>query len=353
MRGLEPWTRKDELRADPTSRPAASRANPGAGGSAASRVVSLEGAARAAVRPRDTGYNTVDLVAMVYFAITGAIALLGIGRLPEAGTLAGLHAAILAVLVSLRWAPRSGAGGLVRFLREWYLVLPIPFLYMEVGHLNRVFHDGFFDRQILDLEAALFGGLPSIILREALPWRPLSEFLHFCYLSYYWIFPVLGVSLYLRHRFEAFRTCLTVVATTMLSCYLVFILYPVMGPYHALPFVPAPGAGGWFFPHLARSAVEAGRSLGTAFPSSHAAVAVVILLCTRRFLRPLFYPYLVITIGIGVGAVYGGFHYAVDILAGALSGFALWKAGLWIDRVLRPRLGLALDDSGDPGTAGS
>ena len=38
----------------------------------------------------------------------------------------------------------------------------------------------------------------------------------------------------------------------------------------------------------------------------------------------------VLTVGLSIGAVYGGFHYAVDIVAGALVGLSLAGVAWWI-----------------------
>ena len=38
----------------------------------------------------------------------------------------------------------------------------------------------------------------------------------------------------------------------------------------------------------------------------------------------------VVTIGLGFGAIYGGFHYAIDVVAGAALGVSTAFAGLWL-----------------------
>jgi membrane-associated phospholipid phosphatase len=73
--------------------------------------------------------------------------------------------------------------------------------------------------------------------------------------------------------------------------------------------------------------LEAGSSQGAAFPSSHAAIAAVQTVNAYRHL-PRATPLLAaITLGICFGAVYGGFHYGVDMMAGlALGLLTAWAA---------------------------
>lgn len=285
------------------------------------------------------GYNPVDFIALIYFGITGVLLFFSIGTLPKVGWFILLHAVILLAVGALRWAPRSGAKGVVRFLRDWYLVLPIAWIFLEVSVLNRIFHSGFFDHKIRAIESRLFGGFPSTYLKERLPSILLSEYLHFSYFSYYWLFPVFGIYLYAKRKFVEFRAAVAATATTMFGCYLFFIAFPVTGPYY-FDKPPPPETMGWIFTALARAAVDSGSAVGTAFPSSHMAVSTSILLSSFRFARPLFYVYLPLVLGIGFGAVYAGFHYAIDMTVGAVYGSLLWMLGIHLDGKFARRLGL-------------
>ncbi|MBD3334688.1 MAG: phosphatase PAP2 family protein, partial [Candidatus Eisenbacteria bacterium] len=61
------------------------------------------------------------------------------------------------------------------------------------------------------------------------------------------------------------------------------------------------------------------------FPSSHVAVAISSFVVMRRLHRKLSWIILPVVIGITVGVVYGGFHYAIDAIVGLLVG---WGVGL-------------------------
>jgi membrane-associated phospholipid phosphatase len=77
---------------------------------------------------------------------------------------------------------------------------------------------------------------------------------------------------------------------------------------------------------LAHRLLEAGSSRGAAFPSSHVGVAVAQTLLTIRFLPRLAPLIGLLTAGLALGAIYGGFHYATDVAAGVLLGVAAFLA---------------------------
>ena len=68
---------------------------------------------------------------------------------------------------------------------------------------------------------------------------------------------------------------------------------------------------------LARRVLEGGSAWGTAFPSSHVAVALVAAVCAWRGFRPLGALLLPAAVLLSLATVYCQFHYAVDALAGA------------------------------------
>lgn len=235
------------------------------------------------------------------------VLLLGIGPAP-----------ITAHYVAGRW-PR--AAGLIA---DWYPLVLMPLLYTELAVLNVAVHNGqYFDDIILRWEAALFGGQPSRDLAAALPWLPLSEFLHFSYISYYLIIYGPFVLLYLRGRIADHQRAVFTIMLTFFAHYVFFIYFPVQGPRYLFP---APGgelASGPMY-NLAHQILEAGSSRGAAFPSSHVGVSFVQTALAFLLLRKWAPVLLVLSIGLAVGAVYGGFHYATDAVLGLLYGLLLF-----------------------------
>lgn len=212
---------------------------------------------------------------------------------------------------------------LAEFLADWLPLLLIPALYAELAILNVAVWDGhYFDEWIIGWEQALFGWQPSQELADRWPWLWVSEPLHAAYLSYYLIIYAPPIALYAMRRRSAQRAATFAVMLTFFVHYLFFIYFPVQGPRYLFPAPDGAVAGGPFY-NLAHALLEAGSSRGAAFPSSHVGVSVAQTVAMIALL-PRWAPALaVLTIGLALGAVYGGFHYATDALVGALFGILI------------------------------
>lgn len=217
----------------------------------------------------------------------------------------------------------SGRAALARgatVLADWYPLLVLPALYTELAVLNRSVWGGrYFDATVMGWEEMLFGGQPAATLATALPFLPVSELLHTAYLSYYAIIYLPPLYLYLRGDREGFRGLLLPLVATFAAHYVFFVYFPVQGPRYIFP---PPGGGLEVGPvyGLTHQILEAGSSQGSAFPSSHVGVSVAQAVSAFRYL-PRAAPWIAVaTLGLAVGAVYGGFHYAIDIVAGAALG---------------------------------
>lgn len=271
-----------------------------------------------------------ERVTAAYFTLTAAFVLITGASLAEWWPILLLHAAAIALLLLV--LPRLGERGWPSGLRDWLLVPGLLLIYAEVGILNDLFTDAFYDRPIAALDTLMFGSQPAVTLRERLPWWLLSEYVHFGYFGYYILLPGLAAALYWRRRYGEYRYMLTITLATFFFCYLCFIVFPVAGPWFLLER-PDPNDLGWIFPQLVHRVLGAGGMLGLTFPSSHVAAAVTLWMLAWQFVRPLFWWYSAIVPALIVGTVYGGFHYASDAVFGVLVGVLFFAGGPLIWRV--------------------
>jgi membrane-associated phospholipid phosphatase len=262
------------------------------------------------------------LLTIAYLA--GTALLIGVlGRaLPDwPSRVAGHLVTCAGLLVALRPEP------LPRMLvvaRDWHPLVLFPLLYREVEVLAAVMGDWRLTETVAATESALFSGQPSLYLSERLPFVPLSEYLHFCYLAYVIIIPALAAWWYVGGRRAAFHELVLLLAAVMYSSYLFFILFPVDSPYYRFDRLAAPLAGNPFF-DLVHAMSARGGARGGAFPSAHVSGAVVVALVAWRHQRQLAVVLVPIVLGLIVATVYGRFHYAVDAIGGV--GLALIVAG--------------------------
>ncbi|HET9684178.1 MAG TPA: phosphatase PAP2 family protein [Gemmatimonadaceae bacterium] len=279
--------------------------------------------------PADRATRFAAVVLAVYLAATTWPMVLYSERSSTTGALAVHVAALLAALVVA-----LSRRGEIRPVRDLLPLLLGPFLYVELRWLIPGLGHPHADALVLSWEHGLFGGNPSATWAPAMPWPLLSEALHLAYASYYLLVLAPPLVLYVRGRREAYAATMLALTLVYGVCFTTYVLFPVDGPRYLVGPAAAPnGPVRAFVLHL----LEAGSSRGTAFPSSHVAAAVVASLCALRFQRRLGVVVAVLTVGLALGTVYGGFHYGVDALAGVLVGLSGWLAA----RVLWRELGLA------------
>jgi membrane-associated phospholipid phosphatase len=225
---------------------------------------------------------------------------------------------------------------IVRTIFDWAPLLLVPLLYTELAVLNTSVHGGtYFDDTIIAWEQAIFSGQPSRDWAAALPLLWISEPLHAAYLSYYFIIFVPPAILFFSRRSAEFRAGVFALMLAFFAHYLFFIYFPVQGPRYLFPPPGGVLADGYFY-QVAHRILEAGSSQGAAFPSSHVGVSVAQTLIVARYLPRLTPVFALLTIGLTLGAIYGGFHYATDAIAGAVLGVAAFVMAPRVAHMLSP-----------------
>jgi membrane-associated phospholipid phosphatase len=265
--------------------------------------------------PRQAGLLPVDLVLLAYLAVATAVAVHRAPSQPGCWWLVVANG-FAAVLVGMFTRPGLGRIGLA--LREIYPLLLLVGLYGQLDVLNRGVvrsHDGL----VQQWELGLFGVQVSRVWWQAAPSAFWSTVLHAAYFSYYFIVSIPAIYFLWRGDLVAVRRFVLAVMTTFVLCYLVFIFFPVAGPYYVFPrpdawFVANPAA------RLVYDTLAEGSSYGAAFPSSHVAATVAAALTAAMGSRRLGLALLLPTLLLSVGVVYCQMHYAVDALAGLVIG---------------------------------
>jgi membrane-associated phospholipid phosphatase len=255
---------------------------------------------------------------VVYLAATAALLLVGWSRVRPGGVV--VHFAVLAAMAAATWLKV-----VPRWLNLWAPLLALLFLYSELPMLIRAAgHTGVNDAFVIQWEGELFGSQPARTWAANVPNLALSELLHLCYLAYYAIIFVVPAALFLWRRDREFLDVVFALMLTFVACFSMYVVFPVAGPRYFWPSAAPHGvirdAATWL--------LEARSSRGSAFPSSHVAVSVAQSILAVRYFGPRGAVIAVLTLGLALGAVYGGFHYAVDVVAGALLGACTAALGL-------------------------
>ena len=280
-------------------------------------------------RLRSTGMTSSDMRAIwagallsVYLVATAILLLAGHARVSTRGI--ALHLALLAWAAAATWL-----AGAPRWLRMWTPILMLLFLYSELPLLIRAAgHVRSFDAVVMQWEQAIFGGQPALLWAAQWPSRVASEVLHATYLSYYGVIISVPAGLYVSRRVDEFAEATFVLMLTFVACFVCYVVFPVAGPRY---FWVSPASADAGPIRLAATwLLESASSRGTAFPSSHVAVAVTQSILAVRYFGKAGLVVPALTIGLALGAVYGGFHYAIDVLAGAALGGVMTLIGLLV-----------------------
>ena len=256
-----------------------------------------------------------DWVAIGYLALTGVLILIFHKNVAHWSLYLLTRVLWIAGIVSLTFVNEQMPFPL-QFLRDWYPLSTIAIFYFEMGKLTQMVFQRYFDETVIRWEKWVFKGMPSLELSDRFPSIILSEILHLCYFSYYVIAVFLAVWLYFGGRIIPFQETVFAETLTFNLSLLCYPFLPTTGPRYLFEKIQGKLSKGFLF-RVTHSIVSRGSSKGTAFPSSHVSLSVIVLLYALRYDSTAFLILLPMCIGLTLGTVYGRFHYAIDALVGA------------------------------------
>jgi len=241
----------------------------------------------------------------------------------------------VALVAGLR--PHSGHNSpmVIRLLAEGYPVIGYVILYKVMGGLIHIIFPGWFDPLVISIDQAIFRTQPSLwFLAHQNP--VVTEILYFCYLSFYWLLPLIALIYFIKGEYQRFAVGLHAVGMAFFVSFTIFFLFPVEGPRFALKQVGLETIDGGLFFNIVNRIIKLHALHGGCMPSTHTAASVAVLLFIYSH-RPRWGLILTpVVIGLIVATVYSQFHYATDSLVGLLIGVvSIVIAGGWNKRWTR------------------
>ena len=220
--------------------------------------------------------------------------------------------------------------------------------YPDTYELNRLLPN--LDHLFAAAEQHIFGCQPSLLFSQAVPYAWFSELMCLGYVSYFPLIVTVCLYYFLA-RYREFNMAAFVILTAFFLYYVIFVLVPVTGPQfyylaagtdriaagvfpdvgnwfltHSERMAP-PGWSGGLFYHLLDMAHDAGERPTAAFPSSHVGITTILMLLalrTRsRWLTLAMLPFYVLMC---MATVYIYAHYAIDVIAGLITGTIFYLA---------------------------
>lgn len=263
-----------------------------------------------------------DVIVAAYNAALAAVwAAYGAG-FPYTPAIFAAHAAAAALPWLVARAPRR-SWGFPAALREIYPLIFLLAFWPELDVIRSILGTHSFDQYIQSLDLAVFGVHLHAVWLPRLDRLWISEPMYFSYYAYYALIFIPPLVLAFRGRRAALRDATLRLMAAYLSCYMVYLVFPVYGPHFLGVPHQGPHTQGFFY-HLVAAAQAAGDARGCAFPSSHVAGAVTIaFLAWRWFPKSVAAVLSLEALGVVFSTVYTQNHYAID----AATGVA-WALGL-------------------------
>lgn len=308
------------------------------------------------------GLLPLEWVVVGYIVITLGIMALCHDRLANPDAMLGLRVRAVATLLLLFLVYRLMPCRLTIFIRVIVQMVMLAWWYPDTYEINRMLPN--LDHVFAAWEQEAFGCQPALLFSEYVPWAWFSELMDLGYASYY---PMIGLTVLFFFFFRygdkiGFMRASFIILTSFFIYYLVFISVPVTGPTFYFKAVgvdnialgvfpnvldyfnthqeclPSPGYTDGFFYGLVEDAKAAGERPTAAFPSSHVGISTILmLLAWRSGCRRFFYILLPFFTLMFFATVYIQAHYAIDALAGLVSGVLIYFCLLLVSRNMERR----------------
>ncbi|MDX6611367.1 MAG: hypothetical protein QOD75_553 [Blastocatellia bacterium] len=261
------------------------------------------------------GLWPVDKVVLAYLGLTSLFIIIFISRVPQAWWLLPLKAAG-AVLIII--ASRQTASLPVWLFRHWYPLLYVAASYKEMNILIPGIRRGTADATLARIDFALLHVHPTVWI-ERLHLPLLTEYLQIIYAFFIPALMLVAWILWRRRRMNDFRQFAFLIALGFLLSYFFYFLVPARGPRFLLSDLHHSNFDGVWMAGWFRDLLDRLEGIHyDCFPSGHTLLTLLAWWTTRRLSRMLFVAFTIFTASQIFSTLYLRYHYAIDLVAGAV-----------------------------------
>ncbi len=230
--------------------------------------------------------------------------------------------------------------GVLRWVRDFYMVAGIPLLFKEMYLLVHPIHPYDYDQLLIQIDHWLFGVHPTQWLYQ-FSHPIITEILQLAYSSFYFLMVILGIELYQRKNKDAFQFSIFAIVYGFLLSYIGYLLVPAVGPrftLHEFSNIDT-DLPGLFITSTLRMLLNLGESIPNGipnplalvqrdvFPSGHTQMTLTVIYLAYKFrVRTRWFLWISGTLLI-IATVYLQYHYVIDLIGGAVfMVFTIWSA---------------------------
>jgi len=278
--------------------------------------------------------HSADVLIIAFFVLLSVLNLVFSARIPDWWLMILINLAVIAFICTLGWARHTTGNRLLAVVHDWHVAPTVFFTFKELYFMIKPMHLGRdYDDWLIAADRWLFGVDPTHwIMQFATPW--LTEVLQIAYTSFYLMFVVLGLELYRRKSMDLFHFFMFTCVYGFYLSYLGYFFLPAVGPrftLHDFSALDKDLPGVFLTPYL-RWFVNEGGSVpigvsneaalaGTqrdVFPSGHTMMTLVLMYLSVRYRIRLRWWVVITGSLLVVATVYQRYHYAIDLIGGAL-----------------------------------
>jgi len=304
--------------------------------------------------------HTADILVIGFALILSVVSVVFSYRIPNWYVLVAINGVAITSIVFLGLARQKRQTPLLRFIHNWYVAPIVFFSFKELYFMIKPLHFGKdYDDWLIAADRWIFGTNPTEwIMQFSHPF--LTEILQIAYTSFYLLFFLVGSEFFRRDHRTLFHYFMFTVVFGFFLSYLGYFLLPAVGPrftLHDFSRLDTDLPGLLLTPYL-RWFVNAGGSVpmgvpnevaiaGTqrdVFPSGHTMMTLVLMYMCARFRARVRYVMYTVGVLLIVATVYQRYHYAVDLLAGAVFMVVCVSTSYPLYRAIITRLGTVETD---------
>ncbi|MCK4835365.1 MAG: phosphatase PAP2 family protein [Candidatus Aminicenantes bacterium] len=234
-------------------------------------------------------------------------------------------------LISILWSQKMSPGIGFFLVRTTSVQLMFFYLFSIVQRMQLVFHSGWKDQLVLDLEYFIFGSQPTLWLQHFI--NPgLTEWFMFSYVMYIPIYPILAAIIYFKFDKIQLENYFFVLGLTNVICFLGFIIFPVASPMYMIADLFEIPLKGYLFTAIGEFIRSHLHTIGGSIPSPHAAIATIMLLMAFRYHRGFFITLTPIIFSLYISTFYCRYHYPTDTVIGILTAILVFRASPYLTK---------------------
>lgn len=215
--------------------------------------------------------------------------------------------------------------------RKFYLLSFVYFIYNQTHSYIPLINQNLYDDLLIRLDFAIFGCNPTdCVMKFANPY--LTEYLQFCYMTFFFMPIIHGIELHLRKKEIEFNILLRNILFGFYLSYLLYFIFPAVGPRFTLHnfILLQQELPGVLLTEFFRNVVNTGGGIVNSaispvlqvnkdcMPSGHTMMTLINITLAFKFRSRLRYMFLIFGGSLIFATVYLRYHYVVDLIAGAI-----------------------------------